>query len=113
MTASLCRSFTRGAAKATCWPRRTICRETKRRAKPESRAKRRAIMLDSMRARLTLWYTGVLALVLVIFAVATYAYLARAARTRTDQSLADTANSLISNFSAESNDEEQSSDDAA
>ena len=70
-------------------------------------------MLDSMRARLTLWYTGVLALVLVIFAVATYAYLARAARARTDQSLADTASSLISNFSSESNDEDQSSDDAA
>jgi heavy metal sensor kinase len=70
-------------------------------------------MLDTMRARLTFWYTGVLALVIVIFAVATYAYLARAARLRTDQSLADTANSLISNFSSESNDEDQSSDDAA
>jgi heavy metal sensor kinase len=70
-------------------------------------------MFESMRARLTLWYTGVLALVLVAFAVATYAYLARAARERTDQSLADTANSLISNFAAESNDEDQSGDDAA
>jgi heavy metal sensor kinase len=70
-------------------------------------------MFESMRARLTLWYTGVLALVLVIFAVATYTYLARAARVRTDETLADTANSLISNFTAESNDEEQSSEDAA
>ena len=70
-------------------------------------------MFDSMRSRLTLWYTGVLALVLLIFAAATYTYLARAARERTDQSLADTANSLISNFAAESNDEDQSGDDAA
>jgi two-component system OmpR family sensor kinase len=70
-------------------------------------------MFDSMRSRLTLWYTGVLALVLVIFAAATYAYLARAARERTDQSLADTANSLVSIFAAESNDEDQSGDDAA
>ncbi|HMF54881.1 MAG TPA: ATP-binding protein [Pyrinomonadaceae bacterium] len=70
-------------------------------------------MFETMRARLTLWYTGVLALVLVIFAFATYAYLARAAGERTDQSLADTANSLISNFTAESNDEEQSGEDAA
>jgi heavy metal sensor kinase len=70
-------------------------------------------MLESMRARLTLWYTGVLALVLVTFAVATYTYLARAARERTDQSLADTAASVISNFTAESNDEDQSGDDAA
>ncbi len=70
-------------------------------------------MLESMRARLTLWYTGVLALVLVTFAFATYAYLARAARARTDQSLADTAASLSSNFAAESNDEDQSGEDAA
>ncbi len=66
-----------------------------------------------MRARLTLWYTGVLALVLVSFACATYLYLARAARERTDQSLADTANSLSSNFAAEANDEDQSSADTA
>ena len=66
-----------------------------------------------MRAQLTLWYTGVLALVLIIFAVATYATIARAARERTDQSLADTASSLASNFVIEANDEEQSSDDAA
>jgi two-component system, OmpR family, sensor kinase len=70
-------------------------------------------MLETMRAQLTLWYTGVLALVLVVFAFATYASLARAARTRTDQSLADTANSLISNFAAESNDEDQTGEDAA
>jgi heavy metal sensor kinase len=75
--------------------------------------RRRTIMFELMRARLTLWYTGVLALVLVLFAFATYAYLARAAQARTDATLADTANSLISNFAAESNDEEQSSEDAA
>jgi heavy metal sensor kinase len=71
------------------------------------------MMLDSMRARLTLWYTGVLALVLVVFAFATYAYLARAARERTDQSLADAANSFATNFAAESEDEGQTDDEAA
>lgn len=70
-------------------------------------------MFDSMRSQLTLWYTGVLALVLVILAVVTYAYLARTSRERTDQLLADTANSLVSNFASESNDEDQSGDDAA
>ena len=70
-------------------------------------------MFDSMRTRLTLWYTGVLALVLVIFAVATYAYLARLAWQRTDDSLSDTANSFISNFTTELNDEGQSGDAAA
>jgi heavy metal sensor kinase len=70
-------------------------------------------MFNSMRARLTFWYTSVLALVLVIFAAATYAYLARAARERTDQSLTDTANSLISSFTDESNDEGLPSEVAA
>jgi heavy metal sensor kinase len=70
-------------------------------------------MLDSTRARLTLWYTCVLALVLVVFAAATYAYLARAARLRTDQSLADGVNSLASNFAAESEDEGQTDEESA
>jgi heavy metal sensor kinase len=66
----------------------------------------------SMRARLTFWYTGVLALVLLIFAVSTYSYLARAARQRTDDSLSETAASFISNFNAEVGDENQSADNA-
>src|ERR1700750_43719 len=65
-----------------------------------------------MRSRLTLWYTGVLALVLVVFAAAAYAYLARAVRERTDQSLADAAHSLASNFAAEF-EEDQTGDNAA
>lgn len=70
-------------------------------------------MLDSTRARLTLWYTGVLALILVIFAGVAYEYLERAARGRTDQSLADTANSIITTFQTETEDENQSVDEAA
>jgi two-component system OmpR family sensor kinase len=69
-------------------------------------------VLDSMRSRLTLWYTGVLALVLVVFAAAAYAYLARAVRQRTDQSLADTVRPLASNFAAEF-EEDQTGDNAA
>jgi len=71
------------------------------------------IMFDSLRFRLTLWYTGVLALVLVVFAVSTYFYLARAERLRNDQSLADTANSLVSDFTTEMNDEQQTAKAAA
>jgi len=63
--------------------------------------------LSSMRIRLTLWYTSVLALVLLIFAVTSYSYLARAARQRTDASLSDTLDSLISTFNTELNDEGQ------
>jgi hypothetical protein len=70
-------------------------------------------MFDSMRAQLTFWYTGVLALVLVIFAASMYLYLARAARERTDQSLVDTSHYLVSNFKAEMEDENLSGGDAA
>jgi two-component system OmpR family sensor kinase len=46
-------------------------------------------MFDSVRSRLTLWYTGVLALVLAAFAVASYLFLSRALERRTDESLAE------------------------
>lgn len=72
----------------------------------------KATILGSMQARLTFWYTGVLALVLLIFAVSTYLYLARAARQRTDDSLSDTTSSFISNFNSELSDEHQPADDA-
>jgi len=71
------------------------------------------MMLESMRSRLTLWYTGVFALVLVIFALATYAYLARAAGQRIDDSLNDTVNSFVSSFTTELNDNEQPDEAAA
>ncbi len=74
--------------------------------------KLKATLLTSMRARLTFWYTGVLALVLLIFAVSTYSYLARAARQRTDDSLADTLSSFISNFNNEREDENHSAGEA-
>lgn len=70
-------------------------------------------MFRSMRAQLTLWYTGVLALVLILFSLVTYAYLMRAAQRRTDNSLAEAANSFISTLSTEANDEDLSADDAA
>jgi two-component system OmpR family sensor kinase len=63
--------------------------------------------LSSMHIRLTFWYTSVLALVLLIFALTSYSYLARAARQRTDASLSDTLDSLISTFNTELNDEGQ------
>ena len=63
-------------------------------------------MFRSMRARVTLWYAGVLALVLILFSLASYAYLARAAQRRTDNSLAEAANSFISTLSTEANDED-------
>ena len=45
-------------------------------------------MFNSIRARLTLWYTGVLALVLITFSAISYALLAQATRSATDSLLA-------------------------
>src|SRR4051794_30868628 len=46
-------------------------------------------MFDSVRARLTLWYTGVLALVLIVFASTFYLFLSHKLTQLTDQGLAD------------------------
>jgi heavy metal sensor kinase len=72
----------------------------------------RSGIFNSMRVKLTLWYTGVLALILVVFAVSLYFYLARATRQRTDDALLDTANSFASNFNSELSDENQSGEEA-
>jgi heavy metal sensor kinase len=60
-------------------------------------------MLETMRARLTLWYTAILALVLTGFAVASYLVIARATAKRTDASLAESADSFISSVRPELN----------
>lgn len=65
-----------------------------------------------MRSRLTFWYTGVLALVLVVFAAAAYAYLASGERASTDLALAEDARSLVLNLKAEY-EEDQTGDNAA
>jgi two-component system OmpR family sensor kinase len=55
-------------------------------------------MFYSVRARLTLWYTAVLALVLIIFSAVSYVLLARAIRAENDASLADTAHEFAAAF---------------
>lgn len=58
-------------------------------------------MLQSMRARLTLWYTGILALVLIAFAAATYIYFDRASGQKTDAALLDSSDLVIGNLKSE------------
>jgi two-component system, OmpR family, sensor kinase len=58
-------------------------------------------MFDSVRARLTLWYTAVLALVLIIFAVSAYFFLSRTLERRTDDSLAEMARAFVETISTE------------
>ena len=59
-------------------------------------------MLRSVRARLTIWYTAILALVLITFSVISYGLLARENRAETDSSLAGTAREFTSAFSSDS-----------
>ena len=55
----------------------------------------RKTMLDSVRARLTLWYTGVLALFLVVLSLTTYFIFWRSTVKRTDNNLAELADAFL------------------
>jgi heavy metal sensor kinase len=62
-------------------------------------------MFESVRARLTFWYTAILALVLITFSGISYALLAQATRSATDTSLADTAHEFAAAFSNDPDDD--------
>jgi two-component system, OmpR family, sensor kinase len=55
-------------------------------------------VFHSVRARLTLWYTAILALVLILFSAVSYVLLAREIRAENDASLADTAHEFAAAF---------------
>ncbi len=57
--------------------------------------------MQSMRAKLTLWYTGILALVLIAFAAATYIYFVRASAQRTDDALMDSSDLVVASLKSE------------
>jgi len=61
-------------------------------------------MLDTLRARLTLWYSFVLALLLVLFSLTSYILFSRAADRRTDADLTELANSCLITLQDELND---------
>src|SRR4051794_4087265 len=61
-------------------------------------------MFHSVRARLTLWYTAILALVLITFSAISYALLAQATRSATDTLLTETAHEFVRSFSNEPDD---------
>jgi heavy metal sensor kinase len=62
-------------------------------------------MFDSVRVRLTLWYTGVLALVLILLAAVTYLFYARDISQRTDANLMGLSDAFITTFHAELGDQ--------
>jgi heavy metal sensor kinase len=58
-------------------------------------------MLDSVRTRLTLWYSGVLALALTLLSLFTYLLYARNISQRTDNNLSELSDAFASTFNAE------------
>ncbi len=62
-------------------------------------------MLDSVRVRLTLWYTAVVAVVLILLAVLTYFLYSRNLAQRTDSNLVELADAFATTFHAELSDE--------
>ena len=58
-------------------------------------------MLDSVRVRLTLWYTGLLALFLVLLSLITYFIFWRSTLQRTDNDLAELSEAFLSTVQAE------------
>jgi heavy metal sensor kinase len=58
-------------------------------------------MLDSIRVRLTLWYTVALALVLVLLTAFTYVLYGRSLSQRTDSSIVELSAAFLSTFTAE------------
>jgi two-component system, OmpR family, sensor kinase len=62
-------------------------------------------MLDSVRVRLTLWYTGLLALFLVLLSLITYFIFWRSTLQRTDSNLSELSEAFLSTVQAEMLDE--------
>jgi two-component system OmpR family sensor kinase len=61
-------------------------------------------MFDSVRTRLTLWYTGLLALFLMVLALITYSIFWRSTVQRTDSNLAELSEAFLSTVRAEMHD---------
>jgi heavy metal sensor kinase len=66
-----------------------------------SMARKIKTAMHSMRAKLTLWYTGILALVLIAFAAATYIYFVKASAQKTDDSLMDSSDLVVASLKSE------------
>ncbi len=64
-------------------------------------------MFDTLRARLTLWYSVVLALLLLLFSLTSYFLFSRAENHRTDADLSELANSFLVTFQDELKDPDE------
>ena len=66
-------------------------------------------MLDTLRARLTFWYSIILAIFLLLFGLTSYLLFSRAADRRTDADLTELSNSFLVTFQDEINDSDNPS----
>src|SRR6202035_2899343 len=89
---------TRGGARVTC------SRRMKTRRKVSCLPAACATMINSVRIRLTLWYTAVMTLVLVVLAGATYLVLRQEIVRRADAQAIELADSFLSTVDAEMGD---------
>ncbi len=64
-------------------------------------------MFDSIRIQLTLWFTGVLAVVLIVFAVATYLFLIYTIRLQTDNTLREISRTFAGGIERERQDSDE------
>src|SRR5256885_16385931 len=72
---------------------------------PRPRLQAGRTMLDSVRVRLTLWYTAVLTLVLIALSTITYFIFWRSTVQRTDVNLAELSEAFLTTLDAEVNDQ--------
>src|SRR5260370_30858539 len=86
---------TRGVERATCF------RSMKHPRKQNQLPRGTATMLNSVRIRLTLWYTAAMTLVLVVLAAATYFVLRQNVVRRADANATELADSFLSTENAE------------
>src|SRR5713226_5174104 len=102
------RCCTHGEERDICLAQRAKQRQPKRKRGTEQRSiaakatlRRGRAMLDSVRVRLTLWYTGLLALFLVLLALVTYFIFWRSTLQRSDSNLAELSEAFLSTVRAE------------
>src|SRR5258705_10468467 len=76
-------------------------RTVRHRSAAKAAHQRERAMLDSVRVRLTLWYTGLLALFLVLLSLITYFSFWRSTLQRTDSNLAELSEAFLSTVQAE------------
>src|ERR1700748_3530556 len=69
-------------------------------------------MFDSMQTRMAVWHTGLVATLLILFALTTYNYVYRATSRKTTDSLIESVNSFTANITTELAEGDQSPTEA-